>query len=510
MVKTKNHLVLNMSANIITFVINTAISFFLSPFIVRNVGVDAYGFIGLANNFISYATLITVAVNSLSGRFVTVKMYENDMESANKYFSSVFIANTILASFMAIIFTVLFIYLEFVIQIPAKIFWDVKILFALLFINCLVSTVFSVFSIATFATNKLYLSSIRSAESHILKALIVVPLLLLFTPRVTFLGLATLVCGIYTVVFNIYYTRKLVPELKVKRKYFNWGAIKELVFSGIWSLISRLGKLLLEGVDLLVANIFINPVAMGVLSISKTIPGVMSSIVGSVAGVFSPDFTILYAKKQYDELLKNIKQSMKIMGILTNIPIIVLIVCGDLFYSLWQPTQDPNKLHILSLLACATVIFSGGINCIYNIFTVVNKLKTNSLVVIASGFLTTIIVVILLKTTNLGVYAIAGVSTVVGILRNIGFTAPYGAKCLGLKWHTFLPEVFRPALLVLISTVIGLVLKSCFVFEGWIGLILLAAIMVVVSGFIGLFVILSKQERTVIFDKLRKRQVKNG
>ncbi len=129
--KGKKHLVLNMSANIITFVINTAISFFLSPFIVRNVGVDAYGFIGLANNFISYATLITVAVNSLSGRFVTVNIYENDMESANKYFSSVFIANTILASFMAVIFTALFFFLEFVITIPAKIFWDVKILFAL-------------------------------------------------------------------------------------------------------------------------------------------------------------------------------------------------------------------------------------------------------------------------------------------------------------------------------------------------------------------------------------------
>lgn len=494
-----------MSANILTFIINTGISFFLSPFIVRNVGVDAYGFIGLANNFISYATLITVAVNSLSGRFVTVKIYENDMESANKYFSSVFIANSILASFMAVIFTVLFIFLEYVITIPAQIFWDVKILFALLFTNCIITTVFSVFNIATFATNKLYLSSLRSAESHILKALIVVPLLLVFTPRVTYLGLSTLICGIYTVVFNIYYTKKLVPDLRVRRKYFNWNAIKELVFSGVWSLISRLGKILLEGVDLLVANIFINPIAMGILSISKTIPGVMSSIVGSVAGVFSPDFTILYAKKQYDELLKNIKQSMKIMGILTNIPIIVLIVCGDLFYSLWQPTQDAKQLHILSLIACATVIFSGGINCIYNVFTVVNKLKVNSLVVIASGFLTTIIVVVLLKITNLGVYAIAGVSTVIGIIRNIAFTAPYGAKCLGLKWYTFLPDVFRPALLVLISTMMGVGLKYFIAFEGWIGLILLSAIMVIISGFIGLFVILSKQERNIIFAKLRKR-----
>lgn len=195
---------------------------------------------------------------------------------------------------------------------------------------------------------------------------------------------------------------------------------------------------------------------------------------------------------------------MKIMGILTNIPIIVLIVCGDLFYSLWQPTQNAKQLHLLSLLACATIIFSGGINCIYNIFTVVNKLKTNSLVVIASGFLTTIIVVILLKTTNLGVYAIAGVSTSIGIIRNVAFTAPYGAKCLNLKWYTFLPDVFRPALLVLISTIIGLLLKQIFVFQGWIGLILLAAIMVVISGFIGLFVILSKQERTIVFSKFKR------
>ena len=68
-------LAINMSANFIAYIVNFGISFFLSPYIVKNIGVDAYGFIGLANNFITYAGLITIAVNSLAGRFVTVKIY---------------------------------------------------------------------------------------------------------------------------------------------------------------------------------------------------------------------------------------------------------------------------------------------------------------------------------------------------------------------------------------------------------------------------------------------------
>ena len=48
---------LNTYINIITsvgvLVINLAISFWLSPYIIRTIGVEANGFVSLANNFVN-------------------------------------------------------------------------------------------------------------------------------------------------------------------------------------------------------------------------------------------------------------------------------------------------------------------------------------------------------------------------------------------------------------------------------------------------------------------------
>ena len=172
---------LNMAASFLSLVVTFGISFFLSPYIVKTVGVEAYGFVGLANNFISYASLITIALNALSGRFITIAIYEHNYEKANRYYSSVFFANCFISAVLLLMGTIVWIYLEYLISIPANILWDVKLLFAVLFINCIVSTVGSVFSVSTFATNKLYLGSIRSIESSLMRAIVLVGLFAFFS-----------------------------------------------------------------------------------------------------------------------------------------------------------------------------------------------------------------------------------------------------------------------------------------------------------------------------------------
>ncbi len=496
-------LIINLSANFISYIVNFGISFFLSPYIIENVGVDAYGFIGLANNFIAYAGLITIAINSMAGRFVTIKIHKNDIKAANKYYSSVFIANSFLASIMGIIFAILLIFLQNIINIPKNLIFDVKILFAFLFFNCLVSTLFSIFNIATFATNKLYLSSVRTIESQIIRTFLIILLFYFFSPRVSYLGITTFICGIYVVVYNFYYSKKLLPNLKIKRSNFEFAAIKELFFSGVWNLITRIGQILLEGLDLLVTNILINPIAMGVLSVSKTIPSIITGLVGSVAGVFSPNFTILYAEGKIKELTLEIKKSMKIMGIITNIPIIVLLVCGKHFYSLWQPTQDAKQLYLLSVLSCCAYIISGGINSIFNIFTVVNKLKFNSILVLVNGLINIVLVVLLIKFTNLGVFAVAGVSSITLIIKNLVFVVPYGAKCLGLKWNTFFAEVFKCVVYVAVNVVLSGIVTSFINLNSWIGLIIKASIVLISSLLIGFLLFLNRNEKQIVFERIK-------
>ena len=338
----------NMFASILTYVITMLISFFLSPYIVKNIGVDANGFIGLANNFINYASLITIALNALAGRFITISIYQNNYKAANKYFSSVFFSNAFLSLIIAIIGTVIVTFLNSFIDVSDQLLPDVRLLFALLFINCIISTMDSVFSVATFARNKLYLNSLRSIESNIMRVIAIVSLFSFFTPKLFYVASASVLAASYCLIVNIFYTKKLLPEIKLSHRNFDFKMVKELVAGGIWSLVNRLGQILLDGLDLLITNVFINSVSMGVLSISKTIPTAINGIVGNIVSIFSPNFTILYAQKKNDELLKNIKQSMKIMGVITNIPVIVLIICGKDFYALWQPTVDASVLYKLS------------------------------------------------------------------------------------------------------------------------------------------------------------------
>lgn len=505
---TNQKLALNLSASFIAYVVSFGISFFLSPYIVKTVGVEAYGFVSLANNFISYASLITVALNALAGRFITIKIHEKKYEEANKYYTSVFLANCFLSFVLLVAAIIVWAFLEHIISIPDHIFWDVKILFAVLFINCIINTASSVFGVSTFATNKLYLSSVRGIESNVARAIVLVVLYALCAPKVFYLGVTSLLTGIYCVVYNLYYTHKLTPFLHIKKNYFDFKAIKELVSSGVWNLVTRLSQILTDGLDLLITNIFIDATAMGVLSLAKTVPSVITGIVSNIVGSFSPNFTILYAEKNMYELKKALKQSMKIMGIICNLPIIILIVCGERFFALWQPTQDPHQLQILSILTCAGLIVNGGINCIYDIFTVVNKLKYNSIVSCVTAGLSVLIVFILLKTTNLGIYAVAGVSTVLVILKNLILIIPYAAKCLNYKWYTFYPEIFSHVSFVLVNTFISRIIIRSVSGNSWLGLIVCSIVTFVIAMFTGAFIVLRKKDREFILSKVKSKITK--
>ena len=100
--KANRQLAVNLIAQIASFLVSFGISFFVTPYVTNKLGSDAYGFITLADNFVNYASLITIALNSMASRFITIKIYENKMDEANVYFNSVLIGNTILLSLIHI------------------------------------------------------------------------------------------------------------------------------------------------------------------------------------------------------------------------------------------------------------------------------------------------------------------------------------------------------------------------------------------------------------------------
>ena len=496
------HLSINLISSIFAFLINGVISFVLTPYITNNIGPEAYGFIALGLNFITYASLITIALNSMAGRFITIEIHKENWTNANKYFNSVIRANFVIAFILAIPSVLFVVYIDNLLNIPLDLIYDVRVLFIILFANFLLGVILSTFSVATFATNKLYLKSMRTIESTIIKAIALFTLFMFFDPAVSYVGFAAFIALLYVSFFDIYYTKVYLKNIKYDKKYFNFNAIIELIKSGVWNSIIGAGQVLLSGLDLLISNIFIGAAIMGSLALAKTIPTLILSLVGVVAAVFIPTFTELYVKSNTETLVKSIKSSMKILGIIVNVPVAILIAFGSSFYSLWLPTQNPNLLQILSIITIAGIVISGPINSIYGIFTVTNKLRLNAIVLVLSGIVNIFIVLLLLEFTSLGIYAIAGVSTVLSILRNLLFTAPYGAKYLNVPKFTFFPEIIKSIIGFFIITSFALLLGNIIISTNWMYLIINCVITGIVGLIINLVIITNKDDRILIKNSL--------
>ena len=76
---------INIAASMIAFVVQFLISFILSPYIVSKLGEEAYGFVNLSNNFVSYASLLAVAINAMASRFISVEYNKGNIKKAKKY-----------------------------------------------------------------------------------------------------------------------------------------------------------------------------------------------------------------------------------------------------------------------------------------------------------------------------------------------------------------------------------------------------------------------------------------
>ena len=94
--------IINVVCSLMVLGTNVLVSFFLSPYIVKNIGVEANGFVTLANNFVTYAQLIVTALNSMAARFIAIAYVKKQYKKANLYYNSVFWGNLIIVAVLII------------------------------------------------------------------------------------------------------------------------------------------------------------------------------------------------------------------------------------------------------------------------------------------------------------------------------------------------------------------------------------------------------------------------
>lgn len=496
-------LAINMIFSIIAFVLNLGIGFFITPYVTNKFGSDTYGFITLANDFSNYASLFSIALNSMASRYLMLEMARNNIKEAQKYYSSIMLANVVLSAILAIPSVICVAFLERFLQIPVVLVAEVKLTFAITFASFLGNLAFSTYSNCYYLTNRLSIGSVRDAIYTIIRSALIIFLFLLATPRISYVALGGLAATIFAVVYNVLYTKKLTPELKFHFSDFEWRKLFRVLSSGIWNSITKLSQIFSSGLDLVVTNLFIGSTEMGYLAVAKAVPNIMSTFNSTIANSFSPNMMEFYAKGDMEALRKTAKTAMRFMCLFVTVPNGILITMGEDFFRLWVPSQPAKLICILSVLTAINSCITGPLTPLYQIFTITNKIRQSSIALIVYGFSSILLTFVCLKLTGLGLYAVAGVSFIGSLLVALCYHLPFSAKYIGLPWYYFFPESFKAILTLIVQCLIGWTVNYILPLDSsWLLWFTGAA----VSGVLGLaaniFLILNREEKRLLLSKV--------
>lgn len=296
----------------------------------------------------------------------------------------------------------------------------------------------------------------------------------------------------------------LMPMVEIKKKYFDFMKIKELVAAGIWNSVAQLGNILSTGLDLLITNLFVGAGPMGIVSLSKVIPTYIQSLFITVSSVFAPQLTISYAEEDQEGMKQQLSMAMKLMGLFASIPIAFIAIYGEAFYQLWTPSQNSE---LLTLLTCAAVLeypISLLIYPLENIFATFNKVKVSSVVTIITSicsFFSVMVLVQIVDSEYIKMLIVVGVSCLYNVIKNGVFVPIFCSRLLNVKATFFYKILFKSLISTGVLCGISYICKRFVVAQSW-GTLIIAAIIVSCIGLVINFCfLLEKKEKSVLFKK---------
>lgn len=495
----------NMLAAALSFSSGVLINFLLTPYLVEKLGAAAYGFVAIVNDFIAYLSVITMALNSMAGRFITIAFYQNKSQMAEEYYSSTLAANVVMGIVLFFITLPVIVFLEHFLQIPVDIAGDVKLLFLFSLINFLITMIFSVYGTGYIIRNQLYLSSVVQMKANALRLCVLLGLFGCFPAHISYMGMGALASTILNKIYDVYYQKKLVPELCFAYASLSWRRLREILSSGIWNTITRIGNILSGNLDLLLVNMFLSPVDMGVLAITKIVPNFLTAITGMMSGVYMPAYLEYYAKEDFSRLVAGIKEGMRIFSLVLSIPLVIFLSLGKEFFSLWVPSQDANTLYWLSVFSLLAIVIIGPVAMMHNVFTVVNRVKTNSLLVVLTGFLNTVGGYLFLCYTDWGVWGLVILTASLSLVRNLCYTVPFSARYIHQPAGIFFPVLVKACLTVILFSSVLRYLFASFIIKDYGTFAMASLVAAFVMVIAQLLFVFSAAERRQLLGLIRKK-----
>ena len=196
------------------------------------------------------------------------------------------------------------------------------------------------------------------------------------------------------------------------------------------------------------------------------------------------------------------------MGFMSLLPLCILFSYGDIFYSLWLPTQDYQMIYYLTVIGCLGYIFAFPLDSVWEIFTVTNKVKLAAINLIVHNFMVFGIVMIgmfLTESNIVKLFILAGTRSFMIAFRSLTFLPLSGAKLVEMKaWALYKPAL-KNLLSILIICIISILFKTILFDSTWLSFLVCCVITIIIGVMVSAFVTLNSSDREYLLSIIKAK-----
>ena len=464
MINLKNNLTKkNLTFSIISLVISTLQSLWYISFVTRIMGNEVYGYSAVVSSFVNIATVLSVAVTSMSSRFISIHLKRNHIKEANNYFNSLQMMTKIVGIIIFIFFMLLSIFTDSVMNVRVDFVNDVSIAILVSGLTLIFSILSAPFLSAIYYANYVWIYYFFVSLSNIAKIIFPIMFYMAGNFHIWSMPLGALVIEVISYIFYHISYCKFVPELVRDKKFFSLNNCISILKSGIWVSITKAGALLQSSINSYLSNIMVSAILSGVYSTLMQFQSLVNMLSTLLTSCFTPNMYKIYAIDGEKGLYRYSNKIMWLINICIGIICGLLLSYGMEFINLWLNDNYNNYLPLFYMIIyiLPVSVFSEVLN---QILITLNKNKGSAIITLLIGLFSIITAYLFTVIFQMSIYGIA-LSQFFSLLLKSVFCFPiYTSSNLHIKViNIHKTMIFGPIItfiVLVVCHIVKLLLKS--------------------------------------------------
>jgi O-antigen/teichoic acid export membrane protein len=421
--------------NWIAMAVGMVVPFFLTPFVIRHLGVTAYGIWILAVSTVSYLNLLDLGLRSAVIRFVSKAAAQEKLDDATSVIGAALWFRLLIASAVALLSVALAFAFPHIFKVPAAMQRAGQITVLLCAIGVAVTLVSGVFGAVLAAIHRFDILSTVTMVQTLSRAAGVI--LILRSGR----GLVALACWELSIVtlaglLTVAAALKLFPPSRVRVVKPDIATLKMIWSYSVITFVWIVAVQIIINTDNMVVGAFLSVSLVAFYSIGGSLVSYSGQVVSAVSTTFTPLASNLEAAGKFDDLRKLLIRGTQATLALA-LPIgLTLLLRGRTFIGLWMgPQYRDISGKVLDILLIAQ-FFSVATSTAGSVMMAIGKHKPAATWAAVEAALNLGLSLVLVKTV--GIYGVAWGTSISNALICSLFWPRYVRQILNIPIHTYL------------------------------------------------------------------------